>query len=190
MWRESRGQQMRTAHHVGSEWWRPDVAVGRSDRGEAHTAAAAKVSDSAVPFWALMTFTFILLLAPQSYFPALVPFRIALLTAAVAVITHVYDRLSHRQPIVHLTREMRITLCLVGWAILSVPMSLSPGGSLSFLFEVYLKTLVAFWLLSHTVNTLTRLRQVAWAMSLMAGPAPQAAAENLVSGVFRPGGGP
>src|SRR5437870_3029008 len=177
-------------HSAGAEWWRPDVAVDRGDRGEALTAAEPQVSNSAVPFWALMTFTFILLLAPQSYFPALVPFRIALLTAAVAVITHVYDRLSHRQPIVHLTREMRITLCLVGWAILSVPMSLSPGGSLSFLFEVYLKTLVAFWLLSHTVNTLTRLRQVAWAMSLMAVPVAMTAAENFFSGVFIPDGVP
>src|SRR2546428_7949047 len=187
MWRESRGQQMRTAHHVGSEWWRPDVAVGRSDRGEAHTAAAAKVSDSAVPFWALMTFTFILLLAPQSYFPALVPFRIALLTAAVAVITHVYDRLSHRQPIVHLTGEMWITLCLVGWAILTVPMSLRPGGSLSFLFEVYLKTLVVFWLLSNVVNTLTRLRQVVWVLTVMTVPMAATALDNFISGTFLQG---
>src|SRR2546422_2369411 len=155
-------------HNAEAEWWRPAVAVDRGDRGEAHTPAEAQVSASAIPFWALTTFTFILLLAPQSYFPALAPFRIALLTAAVAVITHVYDRLSRRQPIVHLTREMWITLCLVGWAVLTLPMSLRPGGSLSFLFEVYLKTLVAFWLLSHIVNTLVRLRQVAWALSLMA----------------------
>jgi len=85
---------------------------------------------------------------------------------------------------------MWLTLCLVGWAVLTVPLSLRPGGSLSFLFQVYLKTLVIFWLLSNVVNTLTRLSQVAWGLSLMAVPLAVTAVENFFSGVFIPEGGP
>src|SRR2546425_328582 len=175
---------------ASAEWWRPEVAVGCGNRGGALTAAEPQVSDSAVPFWALMAFTFVLLLAPQQWIPGIASLHIALLTAAVAVITHVYDRLSRHQPIVHLTREMWITLCLVGWAVLTVPLSLRPGGSLSFLFQVDLNTLVIFWLISNVVNTLTRLSQVAWGLSLMAVPLAVTAVENFFSGVFIPEGVP
>jgi len=133
-----------------------------------------------------MGFTFILLLAPQSFFPALAPLRIALLTAAVAVITHVSNRLSRRQPIVHLTREMWITVGLIGWAFITVPFSYWPGGSLSFLAGDYLKTLAIFWLLSNVVDTPARLRQVTWGLSLMAIPLAVTAVENFLSGAYIP----
>jgi len=170
------------------EWWRPDVAVDRDDLSNAPSTATPQVSGSAVPFWFLMVFTFILLLAPQQWLPALLPFRVALLAAAVAVIAHVYDRLSRGQPIVHLTREMWITLCLLGWAVLSVPFSYWPSGSLSFLAGFYLKTLAIFWLLSNVVNTSTRLRQVAWGLSLMAVPLAFTGVAHFISGVFIPEG--
>ena len=116
-----------------AEWWRPDVAVDRGDRGEAPAAADLQISDSAIPFWALMTFTFILLFTPQSYFPALAPFRIALLTAVVAITTYVFDKFTSGQPVIKRTREMWITACLIAWAILTVPFSLRPAESASFL---------------------------------------------------------
>src|SRR2546425_6600583 len=110
------------------EWWRPDVEVVHGDWGAAPTAAEPHVSDSAIPFWALMTFTFILLFAPQSYFAALAPFRIALLTAIVAITTYLFDKFTRGQPVMMRTRETWITVCLVGWAVLTVPLSLRPGG--------------------------------------------------------------
>ena len=171
---------------AGAEWWRPDVAVDRGDRGEAPAAADLHISDSAIPFWALMTFTFILLFAPQSYFPALAPFRIALLTAVVAITTYVFDKFTSGQPIIKRTREMWITACLIAWAILTVPFSLRPAESASFLLEVYFKTLAIFWLLSHTVNTLARLRQVTWALMLMTVPMAATALENFLTGTFIP----
>src|SRR5437667_3432002 len=146
---------------IRAEWWRPQTAV-ESAHPASRLPVAESPTDSPVPFWTLMGFTFILLLAPQQMIPALAPYRIALLTAVVAVITHVYDRLRRGQPIVRLTREMWIAVCLLGWAFLTVPFSYWPGGSLSYLLEIYLKTVVVFWLLSKVVTTPTRLRQVAW----------------------------
>ena len=177
---------MRLAHPVGSEWWRAESQTAGGDDYRDSAAAAAEATASPAPFWSLLAFTFILLLAPQQAIPALAPYRIALLTAAVAVITHVYDRLNRRQPIVHLTREMWITLCLAGWAILTVPFSYWPGGSLLFLIGTYLKTLVVFWLLSNVVNTPTRLRQVIWGLSLMGAPLAATAIDNFLSGEFIP----
>jgi probable O-glycosylation ligase (exosortase A-associated) len=168
------------------EWWRPDVAVDRADGGEAPTAADSQIPDSAIPFWAMMTFTFILLFAPQAYFPALAPFRIALLTAIVAITTYLFDKFTSGQPVITRTREMWITAYLIAWAILTVPFSLRPAESASFLLEVYFKTLAIFWLLSHTVNTLARLRQVTWALMLMTVPMAATALDNFISGTFIP----
>ena len=166
------------------EWWRPEVAVDRSDGGRTPAEAEQQVSGSAVPFWAVMTFTFILFISPQLHFPTLEPFRIALLTAILALTTYLFDRLTRGQPILMRTREMRIIACLIAWAILTVPFSNWPGESVSFLLEVYSKTLAIFWLLSHTVNTLARLRRVAWALTLMTVPMAATALGNFISGTF------
>ena len=133
-----------------------------------------------------MGFTFILLLAPQQMIPALAPYRIALLTAVVAVITHVYDRLRRGQPIVRLTREMWIAVCLLGWAFLTVPFSYWPGGSLSFLFEVYVKAIIVFWLLAGCVDDPRRLHRTVWALSLMGCFIALAAIRQYLSGEFIP----
>lgn len=163
------------ARSTSLEWWRPEPAA---------TIPAAAAPGSAVPFWALMTFTFILLLAPQNFFPVLEPFRIALLAAAVGITVHLADRFLHGQPLMIFTREVWITTGIVGWAILTVPLSYWPGGSVSFLLDFYLKTLAIFWLLSNTVTTLGRLRQVAWGLSLMSVPLAVSAVNNYLSGEF------
>ena len=171
-------------HHPRVEWWRREFAGESGYRSAAIAPAEAKGPDSAVPFWALMSFTFILLIAPQTFFPALASRRIALLAAAVAMTTYLVDRFIHRQPVVKLSREMWITTCLVGWAILTVPLSYWPGGSVSFLLNMYFKALTIFWLLSNLVNTLTRLRLVAWGLSLMAVPLAASGVNQYLSGNF------
>lgn len=178
---------MRMPRPLNSEWWRPDGAVHHGDRGGAPTAAVPPVSDGAIPYWAMMTFTFLLFISPQTLFPALVPFRLALLTAVLAVTTYVFDKLANGKPVVMRTREMGVAACLIAWTIVTIPFSLRPGESMSFLLETYGKTLVVFWLLSHTVNTIARLRQVAWAVTLMTVPMAATAIRNYISGTFIPG---
>lgn len=155
----------------------PEAAAGRT----------LNASESAVPFWALMGLTFIMVLAPQAYLPALAPFRIALLTAMVAITAYVIDRFVHRRPIITLTREMRIIAWLVGWAILTVPFSYWPGGSIAQLLTLYLKSVAVFWLLGQVVNSCSRLRSVAWGLSLMAVPLAVSAVRQYLSGDFLAG---
>ena len=175
---------MSTAQSAGSEWWRAESQTAAGDASRALVAAAADATESRLPFWAMMTFTFILFIAPQLHFPALAPFRIALLTAIVAITTYLFDRVTRGQPIIMRTREMWITAGLIAWAILTVPFSNWPGESVSFLLDVYFKTLAIFWLLSHTVNTLPRLRLVVWALTLMTVPTAVTALDNFISGTF------
>ena len=178
---------MRTPSPVNSEWWRPDVALHQGDRGGARTTAQPQDSGSAIAYWAMMAFTFILFIAPQTLVPSLVPFRIALLTAVFAITTYVFDKLASGKPLMMRTREVGIAAGLIAWSIVTVPFSLRPGESLSVLLETYGKTLAVFWLLSHTVTTLARLRQVAWAVTLMTVPMAVTAIRHYMSGTFIPG---
>ena len=173
---------------AGTEWWRPDAAALTRMQAGGPAVTALPAADSSVPFWAVIGFTFILLFAPQSYIPALAPFRIALLTAVVGIAAQLYEQFVRNRPFMMRVREMWIPACLVGWAVLTLPFSSWPGGSLLFLFDQYFKTLAIFWLLSHTVVTAARLRQVAWGLSLMGVGLAVIAVSNLLSGVFIPEG--
>lgn len=167
-------------------WWRPDFRLASGDRPEATAGAASEEPGRAVPFWGLMSFTFILLIAPQSYVPALAPFRIALLAAGAAITAHLVDCLLRRRPLVARTAETGLAAGLAGWALVTAPLSYWPGGSAAFLLDLYLKSLAIFWLLGATVTTLPRLRAFTWALSLMAVPIAATGVSHYLSGHFMP----
>ncbi|PYM96542.1 MAG: hypothetical protein DME04_01495 [Candidatus Rokuibacteriota bacterium] len=169
---------------VSRPWWRPDL-----DTGPPAIAIEPEAERSAVPFWALTAFSFILLVAPQEQFPVLVPLRLALVTGATALIGHLVDRVMRREPLTVLTREIGIAAGLLAWAVGTVPLSVWPGGSVEFL-GFYLRSLAIFWLLANTVSTLRRLHQLAWALTLMSVPLALTAMDNFLDGAFLPGGPP
>src|SRR5688572_33423249 len=120
-----------------AEWWRPVAA--RVDRAPAETTAPVS-GDMTGPFWAMMAFTCVLLVAPQTFVPGLSALRVALLTVVVAVATYVHYQVSRGRPLTILPREMKLTLWLVAWAFLTVPFAIWPGGSWALLTDLYLKT--------------------------------------------------
>lgn len=146
--------------------------------------AAAPAKDSPLPFVALMTFTFILMLAPQTFFPVLGLFRIAMVAGLLAITAHVCGRFIRRQPLMVRTREMSTAACLAAWAVATVPFGHWPGGSVAFLTGIYFKTLAVFWLLGNVVNTLPRLRAIAWGLALMSVPLALTGITNFLSGAF------
>src|SRR5262245_5225131 len=180
----SGGPPLVTGSDPAPVWWRrptprPLLQPGYAVREDKAAAGVA--------FWALMTFMCILVLAPQSVFPPLATFRIALLAASVAVFAHSLDRWTSGRPITVVTREMKIAICLLGWAIVTIPFSLWPGGSVAVLTDQFLKSLVLFWLIANTVSTIRRFRQFAWGLILLSMPIATSALLSYVSGTFVPG---
>ncbi len=167
-------------------WWRRPPAPGASP-ARADAPGAPRPTGSRIPFWALMGFTFILLLAPQTYVPGLASLRPAFLAGAVAAAAYLADRFIRRQPFVTPGPEVWAVVGLAGWAVVTTPLSAWPGGSLTFLLGFYFKALVIFWLLSHVVTTLARFRAVAWGLSLMAVPLTVVAIRHYRSGRFMEG---
>jgi len=131
-----------------------------------------------------MAFTVILVLAPQYFVPALRPLRIALLAGGLAIAAHVANRFLHGEPLTIASREVRFTSGLFAWAVVTVPMSYWPGGSVAFLLDNFVKTVAIFWLLGNVVDTLPRLRFVAWALAVMALPLAMTAVSHYLSGSF------
>src|SRR5215212_7726489 len=119
-------------------WWqRPQVDAGRAHlKGVPHgfpAASLAAFEGSRAAFYALVAFTFVLLLSPQAWFPVLKLIRIAFLAGGIAMAAHVMERTAHKQPITPLAPEIGIALALVLWSAITIPMSYWPGGSVRLL---------------------------------------------------------
>ncbi len=166
-------------------WWAPAVSGGA-----APDAIGAKASgeERPGPFVALLIFTFILVVSPQSFFPWLGTLRPAWLAAAAGVGLLLLDRIPRGKPLLISDRETWAAMGLLGWATITVPFSLWPGGSYSTLTQEFSKTLIVFWLLGFTVNTAQRLSTVAWSLSLMSIPLAYVGITNYLSGHFIAGG--
>src|SRR6185503_20591581 len=129
-----------------------------------------------------MAFTGLLLLSPQSFVPALGALHLPLLAAVAAGGTYVAGRLSSGTSLFGFRPEVKLALLLAAWALITVPLSLWPGGSVTFFFGIYFKALVVFWLLTGVVDTLPKLRTAAWILSLLAAPLALAAIKHYLAG--------
>src|SRR6266542_597358 len=92
-------------------------------------ARSAQGQQNSIPFWGLMFFTFILFIAPQTFLPILGTLRIGMVSAGLALVVYVLDRLSNRRPLSVSVPAVRVLFCFVALAGVSVPFSLWPGGS-------------------------------------------------------------
>jgi O-antigen ligase len=79
---------------------------------------------------------------------------------------------------------MVVAAGLVAWAIVTVPFSYWPGGSVSFLTGLYFKTLAVFWLLCNVVSSVSRLRAIVWGLTLMSVPLALTGINNFFAGAF------
>lgn len=129
-------------------------------------AAAAVPTESDFPFWCLMFFTFVLFVAPQSLVPALEPLHLGKFSALLAIGAYVLDRQSRGRPLTVMVRPVRLILWFVVLAVLSVPFSRWPGGSVALLTNEFGKSVTIFFLLANTVGSLRRMQLMAASMAL------------------------
>ena len=163
-------------------WWRPES--GRTVTGAVARPTVTAAPTSSLAFWSLVAFTTILLLSPQIWFPILGSLRIAFLAAGLAIGAHLVHRLTQHEAAAPFFPEVAIVLALVGWAVLTLPLSYWPGGSMEVLTDHYLKAVAFFWLLGTLVTTTARLRVLAWALVLCSIPLAATGLKNYLSGGF------
>lgn len=164
-------------------WWRHAAAA--SPGAPLPVAAPVAVSQGTLPFRALVAFTVLLLLAPQSFIPALGALHLPLLSALLAVGSYVVGRWKRHEPVLNLGPEVRIAVLLAAWALITTPLSLWPGGSIVFFFSFFFKALVIFWLITNVVDSVPRLTTIAWVLSLVAVPLSAVAVKHFLGGGFQ-----
>ena len=172
-------------------WWRPFSALQQRDSGPQQprqSGSPARSRRSAVAFWALMYFVFSLLIAPQTMVPGLDALRLAAVSVVIAVIAHVAKALRDRQSVLGDHPALTWAAVLGCWALVTVPFSVWPGGTVALLFDLYFKSLVIFWLLGAIIDTRARLQQFATWLTLLTVPISVTGILNFVNGVYIPGG--
>jgi|SRR5688572_30639777 len=134
-------------------------------------------------FPALWLYTFILLVAPQSLIPPLAVVRPALVVGAIAIALHLGERGRRRRG--PLPRGLALAGGILAWSVVTLPVSYWPGGSVTFLTGLYVKTLALFWLVCEVVDTRARLRRLVWALALMGAVPAAVTLSNYVGGTLR-----
>src|SRR5688500_14031705 len=125
---------------AAAPWWRSipkrQSTVTRPARAGSHRVALVSADTRGrTALHALVAFTAILILSPQAWVPILKVLRIALLAAGFAAAAHILDRTAHRKAITLASPEMALALALVAWAVITLPLSIWPGGSVRLLTD-------------------------------------------------------
>ena len=162
-------------------WWRP-AAAPASETDPQRVRRSPTSTANVVAFRALVAFTTILLLSPQTWFPVLGDIRIAFLAAATAIGAYLVDRLVRHDDVPRVNTEVAIAVMLVGWAVITLPVSYWVTGSFEVLTSQYLKAVAFFWLVSALTTTDTRLRALAWTLVLCAIPLAATGVRNYLFG--------
>ncbi|MGH9869406.1 MAG: O-antigen ligase family protein [Candidatus Polarisedimenticolia bacterium] len=166
-----------TAVAQRADWWRQQTASPPAPH-------LREAPGGRGPLWALLGFTLVLLIAPQAFFPVLAPMRLGMTAAGLALAAYLYDRFTRSLPVLILTRETWLALALLAWALVTLPFSWWPMGSISFMLEIFAKSVIVFWLVGSVVTSPWRLAATACALSLMAIPLAVTAIKNQVGGIF------
>jgi O-antigen ligase len=167
---------------VAAHW--PLVAPPRGT-GAARERAAVRRDRFA--FGAVATFVFVQLVAPQYWIPGLSALRPALLAAGAAIAAVVFERSSQGLPFTPAGREMRVALALAAWILVTAPLSMWPGGSITAFTETFAKSLAMFWLLVQVVTTPQRYMRFTWVLCACAIPPAFYVIKHYLGGVYMPG---
>ena len=162
-----------------ASWWRAERVAPTLTQTQVTAPQGSRIA-----FGALVAFTGILILSPQVWFPFLKNLRIAFLAAGIAIAAHLLDHTVRRRAGGPAHPELVIASCLVAWAVLTVPLSYWPGGSVTVLTEHFLKAVAFFWLIGTVITTRHRLRIFVWLLVLCSIPLSVTAIQNYQSGVF------
>jgi O-antigen ligase len=161
-----------------SAWWVRDSAAAPSS-----TTESGDKAEGAIPFVALIVFTCVLLLSPQNWVPSLKPLRIAFLSAGLAAASLLWERRTHPKA-GGFIGEIAVCFTLLAWAFMTIPLSFWPGGSVARLTDVYIKSVIVFWLLANVITTEERLHRMRTVLMFCSVPLAGMALKNYANGSF------
>jgi O-antigen ligase len=113
----------------------------------------------------LLLFTVAIYARPEDIFPFLAPLHSTFILGLSSGLTYIGALLSGNARL-RWSRELWIVLLLTAWYAAGVPFSLWRSGSLEVFTQVWLKTVLIFFLLTQTLITVQRIHGLLWAIIL------------------------
>jgi len=146
------------------EPWKPLYAgcdtVASVDQAATHSRGEAKLA-----FAFLWLFTFVGFGRPEDLFPAVGALHLTFLCSICALGAYVVPLVGGRVRLL-LPRELILVLLLTTWFILGIPFAFYRTGSLMALIQIWVRTLLFFFLLIQTLTSVSRIRKILWAVLL------------------------
>jgi len=118
-----------------------------------------------VSFFFVVLFTIAIYARPEDIFPVLGQVHLTFILGLCAGSAYLGSFLLGSVRLTW-TRELQIVLLLTGCFAVGVPFAYWRGGSFQVLTQVWLKTLIVFFLLTQTLVSIERVRKILWAIIL------------------------
>lgn len=146
-----------------------EMSVVYSDRIAERKAALNPVSvvihKASLSFVLIWLFIVAIYARPEDIFPSLDRFHLPLILGICATAALLWS-IFFEGTSLEWPRELIVMLLLTAWFAAGVPFAYWRGGSFDVLTQVWLKTLLIFFLLAQTLVTLGRIRAILWAIIL------------------------
>jgi O-antigen ligase len=154
--RHERGGRVRS-RDVTDAWPGPGTAA-RADLSR----ALARAERADVSYWGLFAFTALLFVRPQDTLPQLEPLHLPEIAAVIALIAMAVRRAHLGLPPVPAPAAVAPLAAFGATMLATVPFSIWPSGALSIFTELFLKVVLVFMLLAHSLSSPRLLRQFTW----------------------------
>jgi putative inorganic carbon (HCO3(-)) transporter len=148
------------------------------------TAPLPNDEGSPIAYRALLLLIFVIYIAPQALVPALEPLHLAKVSAIIAVIAYLARVLGSGVRWTVMNREVRLMLILMSIALISIPFSMWPGGSVGFFLDQYSKSIIVFFLVANVLTSFRRYRTFLWTIGIFSAFNAVLGIKNYLTGSF------
>ena len=155
--RHERGGRVRRSRDLAEGWPGPGTAV-RADLSR----VLARAERADLSYWGVFAFTALLLFRPQDSLPLLEPLHLPEIAALTALIAMVVRRAQRGLPPVPAVAVVAPLAAFAATMVLTAPFSIWPSGALSTFTELFLKVVLVFMLLAHSLSSPRLLRRFTW----------------------------
>jgi O-antigen ligase len=138
----------------------------------AHEPKPVKLTRLATWDWGwggLLIFSILLFFRPQDQIAAIGALHVSDLAAIVGLSAMVFLNLSRGESITRMTPELAGVFALGAVILLTVPISIWPGGSVAVFLDLYLKVALIFMLMVNCATSPRRIERICWVIVLAFG---------------------
>ncbi len=146
------------------EPWKP-LYAGCDIVSSVDQAATPSRAEAKLAFAFLWLVTFVGFGRPEDVFPAVGALHLTLLCSVCAMGAYLVSLVCGRVRLLS-PRELILVLLLTAWFILGIPFAFWRGGSFMALTQIWVRTLLFFFLLTQTLTSVSRVRKILWAVLL------------------------